>query len=93
VDGDGGLEAVTVHTDRALDDWRVGWTFPDGQRVSQMWDASFTQDGSRVTARAADYNQAVPAGGSLAFGFLASWQGRNAPAYDFTLNGRPCGTS
>ncbi|MER5295707.1 cellulose-binding domain-containing protein [Streptomyces pharetrae] len=87
---DGFQATVTVRTDRALDDWHVGWTFPDGQRVSQMWDASFTQDGPRVTARAADYNGAAPADGTLAFGFLASWQGRNAPAYDFTLNGRPC---
>ncbi|MEV5311379.1 cellulose-binding domain-containing protein [Streptomyces sp. NPDC052610] len=90
---DGFQATVTVHTDRAHDDWRVGWTFPDGQRVNQMWDATHTQDGSRVTARAAHYNRTVPADGTLTFGFLASWQGRNAPAYDFTLNGRPCGTS
>ncbi|MER6349394.1 cellulose binding domain-containing protein [Streptomyces sp. NPDC001595] len=87
---DGFQATVTVHTDRALDGWTVGWTFPDGQRVTQMWDAGHTQDGSRVTARAADYNRRVPADGTLAFGFLASWQGRNAPAYDFTLDGRPC---
>ena len=90
---DGFQATVTVRTGRALDDWHVGWTFPDGQRVSQMWDAKFTQDGPRVTARAADYNKAVPADGTLAFGFLASWRGRNAPAYDFTLNGQPCGAS
>ncbi|MEV5342340.1 cellulose binding domain-containing protein [Streptomyces sp. NPDC052676] len=87
---DGFQATVTVHTERALDDWRVAWTFPDGQRVNQMWDATYAQDGSRVTARAADYNKTVPADGTLSFGFLASWQGRNAPAYDFTLDGRPC---
>ncbi|HLL32458.1 MAG TPA: cellulose-binding domain-containing protein, partial [Streptomyces sp.] len=87
---DGFQATVTVHTERALDDWRVAWSFPDGQRVNQMWDATYAQDGSRVTARAADYNKTVPADGTLSFGFLASWQGRNAPAYDFTLDGRPC---
>ncbi|MBX9393866.1 cellulose-binding domain-containing protein [Streptomyces sp. TRM72054] len=87
---DGFQAAVTVTTEHALDDWRVAWTFRDGQRVGQMWDASFTQDGSRVTATAADYNKAVPADGSLAFGFLASWRGKNSPAYDFTLNGQDC---
>ncbi|MBG0851614.1 cellulose binding domain-containing protein [Streptomyces spinoverrucosus] len=87
---DGFQAAVTVTTEHALDNWNVAWTFRDGQRVGQMWDASVTQDGSRVTATAADYNRTVPADGSLAFGFLASWRGKNSPAYDFTLNGRDC---
>ncbi|MEV8549152.1 cellulose-binding domain-containing protein [Streptomyces glaucescens] len=89
---DGFQATVTVRTDRPLDDWHVDWTFPDGQRVSRMWDASFTQDGPRVTARAAGHNRTVPAGGTLTFGFLASWQARNAPAYDITLNGLTCPT-
>lgn len=87
---DGFQATVTVTTDRALDDWRVAWTFGDGQKVDQMWDASFTQNGTRVTATAAAYNKTVPANGDLAFGFLASWQGKNSPAYDFTLNGSRC---
>ncbi|GGT42022.1 cellulose-binding domain-containing protein [Streptomyces chromofuscus] len=87
---DGFQAAVTVTTEQALDDWRVAFTFRDGQRVGQMWDANVSQDGSRVTATAADYNQTVPADGSLAFGFIASWRGRNSPAHDFTLNGREC---
>jgi hypothetical protein len=58
-----------------------------------MWDASVAQDGSRVTATAADYNKSVPAGGDLAFGFLASWRGKNSPPYDFELNGHACAKS
>jgi hypothetical protein len=46
-----------------------------------------------VTANATDYNKSVPANGSLSLGFLASWQGKNAPAYDFFLNGRECAKS
>ncbi|MGW1540761.1 cellulose binding domain-containing protein [Streptomyces sp. NPDC002309] len=87
---DGFQAAVTVTTERPLDDWRVAWTFRDGQRVGQMWDATVSQNGSRVTATAADYNRTVAADGSLAFGFLSSWRGRNSPAVDFTLNGREC---
>ncbi|MDF3149518.1 cellulose binding domain-containing protein, partial [Streptomyces sp. T21Q-yed] len=87
---DGFQATVTVTTERALDDWRVAWSFRDGQKVGQMWDASFAQNGSRVTAEAADYNRTVPADGELAFGFLASWEGKNSPGYDFTLNGHDC---
>jgi hypothetical protein len=87
---DGFQATVTVTTAEALDGWRVAWSFRDGQQVGQMWDATVSQSGSRVTATAADYNKSVPADGSLAFGFIASWQGTNSPAYDFTLNGNSC---
>ncbi|MCD9873212.1 cellulose-binding domain-containing protein [Streptomyces guryensis] len=90
---DGFQATVTVTTADALDNWRVAWSFRDGQKVGQMWDASVSQSGSRVTATAADYNRAVPADGTITFGFLGSWQGRNSSPYDFTLNGRACGKS
>lgn len=87
---DGFQATVTVTTGRPLTDWTVGWTFRDGQRVGQMWDAKVAQDGSRVTADAADYNKSVAAGGTLSFGFLASWDGGNTAPRDFTLNGADC---
>ncbi|MFE9681135.1 cellulose binding domain-containing protein [Streptomyces sp. NPDC006285] len=87
---DGFQATVTVRSVHALDTWRVGWTFRDGQKVTQMWDGDVVQDGSRVTASAADYNKSVAAGGSLALGFLASWRDGNATPVDFTLNGRSC---
>ncbi|MEU4048361.1 cellulose-binding domain-containing protein [Streptomyces olivaceus] len=87
---DGFQAAVSVTTGSALDSWQVAWTFPDGQRVDRMWDATPAQDGSRVTATAADYNRSVPAGSTLTFGFLATWHDGNTPPHDFTLNGRDC---
>ncbi|MFE6281631.1 cellulose binding domain-containing protein [Streptomyces sp. NPDC057877] len=87
---DGFQATVTVTTAHALDDWRLTWSFRDGQRVNQMWDAGYVQEGTRVTATAAHYNGTVPAGGTLALGFIASWDGTNSPGYDFELNGRGC---
>lgn len=87
---DGFQATVTVTTADALDVWRVAWSFRDGQRVDQMWDASLAQSGSRVTATAADYNRSVAAHGTLSFGFLASWHDKNTAPYDFTLNGQDC---
>ncbi|MEU7471118.1 cellulose binding domain-containing protein [Streptomyces sp. NPDC044984] len=89
---DGFQATVTVTTRDPLDSWRVGFAFPDGQRVTQAWDASLDQDGSHVTATAADYNKSIAAGGKLAFGFLASRDGTNRPPSGFTLNGRTCAT-
>jgi hypothetical protein len=87
---DGFQATVTVTTAHALDAWQVAWSFRDGQRVDQMWDASLAQDGSRVTATAADYNRTVAANGTLTFGFLASWHGKNTAPYAFALNGQEC---
>ncbi|MET9730758.1 cellulose binding domain-containing protein [Streptomyces sp. NPDC006458] len=87
---DGFQATVTVTTEQALDDWRLTWSFPDGQRVTRMWDADFTQQGSHVAATATSYNRAVPAGGTLSFGFLGSRSGANGPAAGFALNGKVC---
>ncbi|MER5859499.1 MULTISPECIES: cellulose-binding domain-containing protein [unclassified Streptomyces] len=87
---DGFQATVSVTTDRALTGWQVAWSFRDGQRVGQMWDATGRQDGSRVTATAADYNKAVAAHGTLSFGFIGSLRNGNRAPYDFTLDGAPC---
>ncbi|GAA3846188.1 cellulose-binding domain-containing protein [Streptomyces sp. NPDC003328] len=84
---------VTVTTAGALDGWSVGWTFGNGQRITQMWDGTFAQGGSRVTARAAAYNKEVAANGTFAFGFLSSWHDNNAVPSRFTVNGLRCSTA
>ncbi|MFI2640962.1 cellulose binding domain-containing protein [Streptomyces sp. NPDC018610] len=90
---DGFQATVTVTTARALDTWRLSWSFRDGQRIGQMWDAGVAQNGSRVTATATDYNGSVTAGGTLGFGFVASWHGANSAPYGFALNGHGCATA
>ncbi|MEV6838262.1 cellulose binding domain-containing protein [Streptomyces sp. NPDC051133] len=87
---DGFQATVTATTAKALTGWSMSWSFRDGQQVGRMWDATAHQNGSRVTATAADYDSTVAAHGTLSFGFIASWQGGNRAPYDFTLNGAPC---
>ena len=55
-----------------LSGWKVGWTFPGGQQISQMWDATFTQSGANVTATSMSYNGTLAAGKSATFGFIAN---------------------
>ncbi|UFR01560.1 cellulose-binding domain-containing protein [Streptomyces sp. Go40/10] len=87
---DGFQATVSVTTDRALSGWQLSWTFRDGQQVGQMWDATVRQNGSRVTATAADYNRTVAAHGTLSFGFLGTWTDTNRTPRAFALNGEPC---
>ncbi|MDQ1068227.1 endo-1,4-beta-xylanase [Streptomyces canus] len=61
----------------ALSSWKVGWTYGAGQRITQAWNATCTQSGAAVSCSNAAYNGTVPDGGSVTFGFNASWSGSN----------------
>ncbi|NBE95308.1 rhamnogalacturonan lyase [Nonomuraea sp. KC401] len=75
----------------AVDGWRLDWSFTSGQRITQAWNATATQNGAAVTAEDAGHNAAIPRGGSTTFGFNASWDGSGNPApATFTLNGVTC---
>ncbi|MFR9796826.1 cellulose binding domain-containing protein [Streptomyces sp. MS06] len=87
----GGFQAaVTLTTAEALDSWTLTWTFRDGQRVTQTWDASAVQNGDVVTVTGADYDSAVPADGSRSFGFLGTRGAANTAPSGIALNGSPC---
>ncbi|MBG6067057.1 cellulase family glycosylhydrolase [Micromonospora ureilytica] len=64
---------------RAITGWTAGWTFANGQRVTQSWNVALTSSGITVTARNTDYNGRLAAGASASFGFLGSWTGANSP--------------
>jgi DNA-directed RNA polymerase specialized sigma24 family protein len=88
---DGGFQAEVRITSRtALNGWRVEWSYPDGQRITQMWDGNVTQWGPDVTATQADYNASIPAHQPLVFGFLGTWYSSNTGPSSLTLNGATC---
>ncbi|MFE9597717.1 endo-1,4-beta-xylanase [Streptomyces hokutonensis] len=64
-------------TGTALSSWRASWTYGTGQQLTQAWNATCTQSGAAVTCTNASYNGTVPDGGSVTFGFNASWSGSN----------------
>ncbi|WUI02134.1 cellulose binding domain-containing protein [Spirillospora sp. NBC_00431] len=81
---------ITNLGDGAIDGWTLGFEFPDGQAIVQLWNGSQVQDGSSVTVTAADWNSSIPPDGSAEFGFLGRQDGANAPPSRFTLNGADC---
>ncbi|MFI7274915.1 cellulose binding domain-containing protein [Streptomyces sp. NPDC049879] len=76
-----------------LSGWELAWDFPAGQRVSQLWNGSFTQSGATVTVSPAAWNATLPPGGSATVGFLGSWSGGNQAPASFTVDGAPCAAS
>ncbi|MFE0672781.1 endo-1,4-beta-xylanase [Streptomyces sp. NPDC058867] len=61
----------------SLSSWKANWTYGAGQQVTQAWNATCTQSGTAVSCSNASYNGTVPDGGSVTFGFNASWTGSN----------------
>ncbi|MGC0339888.1 cellulase family glycosylhydrolase [Streptomyces sp. SLBN-8D4] len=86
-DWGGGFNAevkVTNSGSTALSSWKVTWTWPGSQKVTSMWNASYTQTGSTVTATNASHNGSVPVGGSASFGFGGAPGGGGVPAVSCT---------
>jgi hypothetical protein len=74
----------------ALTAWSVTWTFEGNQQVTSAWSAQVSQAGTAVTATNESFNGAVPNGGSVSFGFQATYSGTNGTPADFAVNGQPC---
>jgi endo-1,4-beta-xylanase len=58
--------------------WTVGWTYANGQKITSLWNGTFTQTGAAVSVQNAAYNGSINPGGSTSFGFLGTWTGTNA---------------
>ncbi|MFE7271304.1 cellulase family glycosylhydrolase [Streptomyces sp. NPDC057623] len=82
-DWGGGFNAEVKVTNTGaapLTSWKVTWTWSGSQRVTSMWNASYTQTGATVTASNAAHNGAVPVGGSASFGFGGAPGGGGVPS-------------
>jgi hypothetical protein len=84
-----GAVKITNNT-AAMSSWSLGFDFAGGQKVSQGWNAKWSQSGTTVTAANESYNGSLATGASISAGFLASWSGTNAVPTSFKLNGTTC---
>ncbi|MEN8907343.1 MAG: cellulose binding domain-containing protein [Clostridiales bacterium] len=79
---------VTVKNDESstMDGWTIEWTFSENQKITEMWGATYTQDGTKVTVENVDWNSKIDPGSSVNFGFLLSYSGSNNKPTDFKVN-------
>ncbi|MGQ4380020.1 cellulose binding domain-containing protein [Streptomyces sp. SAS_267] len=92
----GGFQADVTLTNTgstAWSGWNLGWPFSDGQKVTQLWNADYTQSGVTVTAKNVGWNANVAAGSTVAFGFTGSWTGANTKPTAFKLGDQSCAVS
>ncbi|WP_405771806.1 cellulase family glycosylhydrolase [Streptomyces sp. NBC_01538] len=77
----------------ALTNWTLGFSFPSGQTINNMWGGTPTQSGAGVSVVPAPYTATIPAAGSVSVGFVGAKGATNAAPTSFTLNGTACTTS
>ncbi|MGW1504211.1 glycoside hydrolase family 6 protein [Streptomyces mirabilis] len=80
---------VTNHS-AAKTSWAVKWAYAGNQKVTSGWNTKISQSGTAVTAANETYNGTLATGGSVSFGFNASYSGTNALPTSFTLDGVTC---
>ena len=77
----------------AINGWRLTWTFAGNQKITNLWNGTYTQSGAAVTVTNAAYNATIAAGSQVSFGFGATYSGSNPAPASFALNGVPCTTN
>ncbi|MEV6806262.1 cellulase family glycosylhydrolase [Streptomyces sp. NPDC051132] len=86
---------VTIRNTGAADvkGWQLAFAFPGGQQLGSVWNAKAVQQGTQVQAGNESWNETIPAGGTVSFGFNGSSTGTNGVPAAFTLNGAACAKS
>jgi cytochrome c peroxidase len=78
-------------TDQPVDRWRLTWSMPDGQQITQLWNGMHMQAGAAVDVQSLSYNALIPPRSDVTFGFVGSYAGPNNVPAAFALNGMMCG--
>lgn len=73
-----------------INGWRLGWTFPAGQAITQSWGFTANPASGSVIATNVDYTAVIGTGAAVDVGFNGSWTGSNPVPAAFTLNGTTC---
>ncbi len=74
-----------------INGWKVSWTWPGNQQMTQSWNATYVQTANSVTLTNMSYNPAIAAGAAQSgIGFLGTYTGSNPAPTVFFVNGARC---
>ncbi|MCN0178398.1 glycoside hydrolase family 48 protein [Salinispora arenicola] len=74
-----------------IQDWTLRFAFAGNQTITHGWSATWSQDGSDVTATNESWNGDLGTGDAAHIGFNATYSGTNAEPTSFSVNGVSCG--
>jgi hypothetical protein len=81
---------ITNNTTSDIKGWELNWNYSDGQEITSIWSANYTQEGTIVSITSETWNMTIPVGESISFGFNISHSGTNSIPESFLLNGIEC---
>jgi cellulose 1,4-beta-cellobiosidase len=87
-----GTAITIVNTgNKALNNWKLTWTWAGNQQITQAWNSSYTQAGPNASLLAASWNKNIAPGATVnGIGFNASYSGTNTAPTAFYVNGTLC---
>src|SRR3954447_22675611 len=75
----------------AVSTWSLTYDFPDAsQKVTNGWNATWSQSGQHVTAANMSWNGSLATNGTAAIGFQGTFGSANPAPTSFALNGTVC---
>lgn len=72
--------------------WKLAFTLPSGQQITNAWNANLSGSSGAVTASNVSHNSELAPGGQATFGLQGTSSGTFAKPSAFSLNGTACTT-
>jgi beta-glucosidase len=88
--GFGANVSITNTGTTTINGWTLRFGFPGNQRVTQGWEATWTQSANQVTAVNASWNSTINPNATVKIRFNGSYSGANPPPASFTVNNNSC---
>jgi poly(hydroxyalkanoate) depolymerase family esterase len=88
-----GSVTITNTGTARIDGWKLAFTLPSGQTITNGWGATYAPASGAVTATNATYNAAIAPNASVGIGYQANHGGNSGAPTAFTLNGTACTVS
>ncbi|WP_461009066.1 GH12 family glycosyl hydrolase domain-containing protein [Streptomyces capparidis] len=82
--------AITNTGSTTVDGWQLQFALPQGQSITNAWNATVSPTSGTVSARSTSGNSRIAPGGTASFGFQGAYSGTFAEPTAFSLNGSPC---
>ena len=81
---------VTNTGSLAVNGWRLAFTLPAGQSITNGWNATYSPTSGPVTADNVAHNATIAPNTSVTFGFQANHTGDTGEPPSFSFNGQDC---
>jgi O-glycosyl hydrolase len=83
---------ITNNGTSPINGWKLAFTFPGDQAITDAWNGAESQSGENVTISNESYNATISGGASTSLGFQGTWTNSDAAPTSFTVNGTSCAT-